>query len=976
MIPDIGIDEATFKRLPDRLAEQLQDAANRKPTPKLKEYQAIADTFYRQGLDYFYKSTTEKTIFQEDLKKFPEHPGSLLDIFNTKFTSAEVCEAAKNLLWRTEQFSGVELTNTYLFNKYGTGVSTVNICPNFCTAFSDSQRECPTCHSPRQDQFAIDYFSPRTHARSLILHAETYFSGSRSSFFLSERHTKAGEVSNFYSSEHFSELKKKRIANEGYSTLYQTYFSKTYEFPYFLYVDTMEVSRDDLYTVVYAVNLALSAEVRYDKSNVTIVTCYPRKRFSRYSQDVSSFWKPILADFAQTSSEGFWVDRPSKSSVKSRIHLVGISGDLTLSEILCFTNHASKYPCFHCLLPNYITSKGRGLPSFLHDREELMVPRDDDYLKEIRLEYESLETSIDKADPQYESKLETAQKDFLYDHGMTGWSQLFQLGSISLKGSFPIDVSNIFDKYILSDLMKKIVLPPSDTPHLSLDEEGLEMFYEFMETAVTHELADISRSILQGTRQGRYYKFGLEQLSFMREGLMHTLPESTVEPKYKNIITELLIFIHILSTTKSSVSPETLGFWEVSAKRILSAYESVLVGLDDSKLAYITLPYHMLLHVTTATRQLGLPAEYSSANISLKKEELLTLFAYEISTFERESQSSRAEYDKEFALPVEERDSDDSDDESDDSSDYFTPPLERITYEISTLDTDKIPEDLLMHRSDPKTWIREIALPYTSGFLGQVFSKRLGLVNALRILGIHDLGFTKRRLLRWKSLKGDVPGKEDGSDDDDWNSNLDSDFYDIENPNGPCITLIQKFMRKLSPKMRESVTFRSYKGMQLPLYWTNTTRSVLAVQPRSTDKRPIFVDTKAVVEFSGLLKARQSLYLVGHVKKLAPVTKTPAQYLITESGQLQKQNKFEHIISYKELEEDTDSGNVKSKYRLIPINEIIGPVYIYNVSDNDLDIEGFFDPNMTVRTEKVRDELEDDDGDDDFWVVLDPRRRR
>lgn len=342
------------------------------------------------------------------------------------------------------------------------------------------------------------------------------------------------------------------------------------------------------FMVLQAINLALPEDERTKPHNTVNLCCFPCTKMKSKSSvpfDINSFLRPIIEDFKAASSDGFDVTYKDSenNTVTERVfcHLVAVVGDASIiNRCLCFNKPSGKFPCHFCLTNQFEINGYNAFTSFTN-RPENYNPaiRDNLYLHKAKMHaYLHLEDFVEKREElNTDSEKRKISKRVLNKHGIKNWSAFFDLKSIILEHSFPLDTMDVLYRHVFSTIEKSLLQTTEKNNTFALKANDLKMFKELFEGFSSLPSKWIGPSYSPRVMLETQGNLPYSELR-PRRAIDLYLPiifYSSLEKPVIEVFTELLMFIKV--TSSQSFSYSMVEGLQLSAKKLVRKLEQVFI---------------------------------------------------------------------------------------------------------------------------------------------------------------------------------------------------------------------------------------------------------------------------------------------------------------------------------------------------------------------------------------------------------------
>lgn len=518
------------------------------------------------------------------------------------------------------------------FNLEGANCREIIACKYGCMAFTGEFEHivsCIVCSAQKNEGKKIMYLSPREMIRAQFGDkevAKAMLRNKKRADIEKDYGKDDTEITDVWDSEGIRKLKTKPIRSKhskyGFiSDGNKKYFEDDYELSFTLAADGVNPwsFKSDEYITICLINNNLDATYRQQREYVHIPMVYhkvpEKKAKGRVLHD--TFLQPLIDDFAEMGA-GFSVyDASTKEVVTVKAHLTHVTGDIpAVAHLMAMKGHNSILPCRTCdATRSVVTYRGddgkeHRPGGVLFDRSSTL--RSHDEFVKAQKDYERLV----KNPTSNSERLKQLERD----HGIKGYSVLFQLGSLEMPWSFVPDAMHMIHVNICKTVFS--LIREENVSHLnSAATKKLDEMMGLFNTALSSRMGGgdfpttFFRQGLKGNTKAVTWKRIIELFPILAQEIVREIDSFTSAeyplgtPLRKDFICFILEFTEILvDITEFGITVGELRKLSTAIDRFLKQYH--LLVYDKTKpatLAYFTLPIHMLSHVCDYIKYSGMP---------------------------------------------------------------------------------------------------------------------------------------------------------------------------------------------------------------------------------------------------------------------------------------------------------------------------------------------------------------------------------
>lgn len=355
-------------------------------------------------------------------------------------TSHTDLPSLKQLRTRTQSLAGLKPVN-------------YDCCKNSCTCFCGPFAHltaCPECNTPRKNRaggpFNTFQYMP------YIPQIQPFFYDPETAMAMLYRHTfnfNDGLYRDIFHGRRYRDLQCKYVVIDGVKQPYK-YFQDSRELALGISTDGMcpFKKRKKSCTPIIVINYNLPPEIRTHIDNIICVGVIPGPKAPK---NMSSYLWPLIEELLELAAGVTTVDILTQKLFSLRAHLIAAFGDIpAITKLLEFIGHNGRYPCRFCLIlaiQGVTSNGGTHLYCPLHRHGTLSV---DPLNLPLRTHIKSLRQGFQVL----RAPTENARSNLASECGIKGVSSLARLSSISIPGSFPVDIMHMIWINLIPQLVK------------------------------------------------------------------------------------------------------------------------------------------------------------------------------------------------------------------------------------------------------------------------------------------------------------------------------------------------------------------------------------------------------------------------------------------------------------------------------------------------------------------------------------------
>jgi hypothetical protein len=326
-------------------------------------------------------------------------------------------------------------------------------CSNSCVAFTgylDKMKSCPVCGTSRfntsgNPQNCFMYLP-------LIPQLRTLFCSPVTATKMRYRHgyNNPNETySDIFDSDHYKELHTCSVRVDGKLMPFK-FFSEEHEIALGLSVDGMcpFKRRKNTCWLLLIINYNLPPDERMKIDNLICIGVIPGPKCPA---DINSFLQPLIDELLELARGVDAVDVTQHKLFALRAHLMTIFGDIpALTKILEFIGHNGCFPCRFCLIP---TVAGATSGGGSHRYCPLQQPNGFQ-TNPMELPLHTHRDCVDIGLSVLKAPTDSARNRLATDSGIKGVTLLVCVPSISIPGSFPVDLMHMIWQNLIPQLIE------------------------------------------------------------------------------------------------------------------------------------------------------------------------------------------------------------------------------------------------------------------------------------------------------------------------------------------------------------------------------------------------------------------------------------------------------------------------------------------------------------------------------------------